>query len=135
RAAMRTVQAFGPGGRQVEWTAHAPAGDDQAECPAFRRADGRLFAFAGLWECWQPPGGPAVESCTIPTTQANDLGRAGHERRPGILDPAAYDAWLDPAVDGKALSGWLRPLPAELLVAVPVLSRVNSPRNEGPECL
>jgi putative SOS response-associated peptidase YedK len=54
---------------------------------------------------------------------------------PVILDPAAYDAWLDPGLDGKGLSAWLRPLPAELLVAVPVSPRVNSPRHEGPECL
>jgi putative SOS response-associated peptidase YedK len=76
-----------------------------------------------------------VESCAILTTEANDLVRPVHERMPVILDPAAYDAWLASGVDGKGLSTWLRPLLAELLVAVPVSGWVNSPRNEGPECL
>src|SRR6059058_5850874 len=37
----------------------------------FRFHDGRLFAFAGLWERWQGPDG-VVESCTVLTTGAND---------------------------------------------------------------
>ena len=35
-----------------------------------RRADGRLFAFAGLWGKWHE-----LESCTILTTDANELVR------------------------------------------------------------
>ena len=76
-----------------------------------------------------------MESCAVLPTEANDLVRPVHERMPVILDPAAHDAWLDPSVDGKGLSGWLRPLVANLMAAVPVSGRVNSPRNEGPECL
>ena len=49
-----------------------------------------------------------------------------------ILDPAAYDAWLDPARSGG--EELLRPCPAEWLEAVPVSTRVNSPRHDdhGP---
>ena len=46
---------------------------------------------------------------------------------PVILDPADYDAWLDPARGGTEL---LRPCPEEWLEAVPVSTRVNSPRND-----
>ena len=39
-----------------------------------RMRDGEPFAFAGLWESWGK-GGEPIESCTILTTQANDLMR------------------------------------------------------------
>ena len=47
-----------------------------------------------------------------------------------ILDPTADDAWLDPARSGG--EELLRPCPAEWLEAVPVSTRVNSPRHDDP---
>ena len=38
-----------------------------------RLQDERPFALAGLWEIWRDEGGPEVHSCTILTTEANDL--------------------------------------------------------------
>jgi putative SOS response-associated peptidase YedK len=49
---------------------------------------GKLFAFAGLWDRWSPPDGEAVESCTILTTDANELNRPVHNCMPVIVDPA-----------------------------------------------
>jgi putative SOS response-associated peptidase YedK len=60
------------------------------------RRDGKPFAFAGLWEVWSK-GEEPVESCTILTTEANDLMRPLHDRMPVILDAKDYDRWLDPA--------------------------------------
>src|SRR5262245_29450802 len=59
------------------------------------RRDGEPFAFAGLWEIW---GGeqPALESCTIITTDANEVIRPLHDRMPVILDQRDYARWLDP---------------------------------------
>lgn len=34
----------------------------------FGMRDDSLFAFAGIWDRWKPPTGPAVESCAILTT-------------------------------------------------------------------
>ena len=48
--------------------------------------DGRPFALAGLWEKWERPGAPPIESCTIITTQPNELLAPIHERMPVILD-------------------------------------------------
>ena len=50
-----------------------------------------------------------------------------HNRMPVILEPADYDAWLDPASGGAEL---LRPCPEEWLEAVPISTRVNSPGND-----
>src|SRR5437773_2380172 len=41
----------------------------------FRVKGGEPFAFAGLWEFWKSPEGEPVESCTIITTDANDVLR------------------------------------------------------------
>jgi putative SOS response-associated peptidase YedK len=102
----------------------------------FHFRDGRLFAFAGLWEHWNAPEGSAVETCTILTTSSNDLIRALHDRMPVILPPVHYAVWLDPQfADTAILQSWMIPWPAEEMTGVPANVRVNSPRNEGPECL
>lgn len=96
---------------------------------------GKPFAIAGLWESWWGTAGPdtpAVESCTILTTEANELARKVHDRMPVILDEGDYDAWLEPASGDVA--HLLTPLSAERMAARPVSTYVNNARNEGPEC-
>ena len=61
-----------------------------------RMKDDGPFAFAGLWERWQEPGGERVESFTILTTVANGLMRPLHDCMPVILAPWDYDRWIDP---------------------------------------
>ena len=96
----------------------------------------RPFAFAGLWEQWQPPDGTAIESCTILTTEPNELLRPIHNRMPVILAPTAYDQWLDPAVkQTTSLQALLRPYPSEELLAYPVSTLANNPRHDAPDCL
>ena len=94
------------------------------------------FLMAGLWERWRQPEGEPLESCAIVTTEANAAVREIHERMPVILDLAAAERWLDPALqDPEALSAILQsPVPAERIRAWPVSTRVNSPANDDPEC-
>ncbi len=101
-----------------------------------RLRDGRPFAFAGLWERWAPQDGQPIDSCTILTTVANDLIHPLHVRMPVILPPAAHDAWLDPRLqDVERLQSLLRPYPGEEMMAFPVSTRVNTPRNDTPDCI
>src|SRR5262245_50704548 len=51
------------------------------------RKDSKLFAFAGLWEHWRRAG-QTIDSCTILTTDANELVQPLHDRMPVILEPA-----------------------------------------------
>lgn len=100
--------------------------------------DGEPFAFAGLWERWEPrPGlaGEAVESCTILVTDANELVRPIHDRMPVMLDPADYETWLRPTHDLSALHALLKPYPAQAMTAWKISTRVNNPRNDDPACL
>jgi putative SOS response-associated peptidase YedK len=93
--------------------------------------DGRPFAFAGLWEHWTDTSdGSRVESCTIVTTEANELLKPIHPRMPVIVVPADFDAWLDVALAPDAARALLRPYPAELMTVYPVSPRVNSVAND-----
>lgn len=97
-------------------------------------ADGRPFAFAGLWEAWNPADGPVVESCTIITTQANDLLRPIHDRMPVILTPERFDSWLDPSTPLEDIRALLKPFEGAM-TAYPVGLRVNNARNDDPGCV
>jgi putative SOS response-associated peptidase YedK len=101
----------------------------------FRLGHGEPFAFAGLWEHWDKGGSP-LETCTILTTDANELVRPVHERMPVILPRENFERWLDPSrQDVAELEALLRPLPAEAMTGYPVTPLVNNPRNEDPRCI
>ncbi len=96
----------------------------------------RPFAFAGLWEQWTPAEGAPLETCTIITTEPNELMAPIHNRMPVILSPSCYDPWLDPGFqDVASLTSFLYPYPSEELTAYPVSTLVNNPRNELSQCL
>ena len=109
----------------------------KAKQPYLYEVDGgQPIAFAGLWEQWWGTGdkeGPPLESCTVITTDANELAAKVHNRMPVILDPVDYDFWLNPE-SGEA-AYMLTPFPADRMTATPVSTTVNNARNEGPECI
>jgi putative SOS response-associated peptidase YedK len=89
-----------------------------------------------LWEQWRGPDDAALESCTLLTTEPNELMQALHNRMPVILPPQDYELWLDPQVGQvERLQPLLRPYPAGEMVAYPVSRRVNSPENDDPLCI
>ena len=74
---------------------------------------GEAFAFAGLWDSWHDPDGEIVRSCTIITTETNDLLPPVHNRMPVILPREMESFGLDNDVeDGGALCSVLAPYPA-----------------------
>ncbi len=102
----------------------------------FRLQDRQPFAFAGLWERWKSPEGEEITSCTILTTQANELLQPIHDRMPVILQPSYYNLWLDPhSTSPEPLQQILNPYPTDAMTAYPVSTLVNSTANERPECI
>lgn len=102
--------------------------EDGTKTPMYIRIDaGAVFGMAGLWERWtDPTTGEMLESCSIITTQPNDLMKNIHNRMPVILPREVYDQWLDPAVqDIEPLQALLRPFDASRMTAYPVSSKVN----------
>jgi len=99
------------------------------------RRDDRPFAFAGLWDHWKK-GDEPICSCTLLTTDANEVLAPIHDRMPVIVPRSAYDLWLDPGIhDPKKLESLLVPFPAEQMEAYPVSRLVNDPGNDAPECI
>lgn len=133
RAAFRRRRCLIPADGFYEWRR-----EGKGRVPIrFALASGEPFAFAGLWERWEPPTGePPLLSCAIITTRANDLIAPIHDRMPAILTPDAERVWLDADItDAAALSGLLAPYPSELMRAREASRAVNSPAYDGPECL
>lgn len=98
--------------------------------------DRKPFAFAGLWDEWQSPDGDSVRTCTIITTEPNELMSALHNRMPVILNAKDYDRWLDPAPQTPDnLIHLIQPFPADIMSAYPVSTLVNKPGNDRPECV
>ena len=98
--------------------------------------DDRPLAFAGLWESWEGADHSSLESCTILTTEANDLVRPIHDRMPVIVAPENYGQWLDPAVQKPdPILPLLRPYPNAPMEAYAVNSLVNSPSRDDPQCV
>ena len=96
----------------------------------------RPFAFAGLWEQWTPADGEPLETCTIITTEPNDLMAPIHNRMPVILAPTVYNQWLDPTFQQtEPLKALLRPYPSEELLVYAVSTLVNNPCHDAPQCL
>lgn len=97
---------------------------------------GEPFAFAGLWSVWKDPDGNAVPSCTIITTEANELLRPIHHRMPVILPRDMEEFWLDRDVDDPAaLGSVLVPYADGEVEAYQVSTLVNSVANNGPEVI
>lgn len=94
------------------------------------------FGFAGLWDTWMSPEGDEIRSCTIITTEANELLRPIHDRMPVILTREAEGLWLDPAIQEPArLLPLLKPYPAEAMEAYQVSPWVNTPSHDTPRCI
>ncbi len=96
--------------------------------------DRKPFAFAGLWDSWNSPEGSQLKTCTIITTEPNELMSLLHNRMPVILHPRDYDKWLDPSSQTPdQLMPLLNPFPADMMDAYPVTPLVNKPANDTPE--
>ena len=95
-----------------------------------------LFAMAGLWESWKSPSGELVHTCTILTTEPNDLMSTIHDRMPVILKQKDEQSWLNPEVMTiDELKPFMIPLENGLLEAYEVSDKVNSPKNNASDLI
>ena len=113
RAAFRYRRCIIPADDFFEWKA---VPEQKRKQPyEIRRKDGQPLFFAGLWESWEQ-GGEIVDSCTIITTEANNMMRPLHDRMPVIIPFDQADRWLDPDIQlGKQVQDLLVPAPDDEL--------------------
>ncbi len=105
-----------------------------------RMQDDQPFAMAGLWERWH--GGTEaqldepLESCTIITTESNELTADIHDRMPVILAEQQWDSWLDSELeDVQTLQPLLQPYSSNAMKMDPVSKHVNNVRHEDARCI
>lgn len=103
-----------------------------------RFRDRRPMALAGLWDRWiDRATGVPVDSCTIVTTEANELlASVPHDRMPVILDQSARREWLDPGLtDRERLSALLGPSRADDMEMVITSEQFVNHGVDDPRCI
>ena len=99
---------------------------------AIGMADAGLMTMAGLWDEWRDPTSRArMRSCTIITTEPNELMATLHDRMPVILAEKDWPKWLgeEPASEAE-LKALLVPCRSEHIKMWAVDKRVGNVRND-----
>lgn len=146
RRALAARRCLVPAEGYYEWqaadgSAFDRPGGGRAKQPFWiHPADGGPLAFAGLYEFWRDrlraDDDPLrwLVTATIVTGAPDPALAAIHDRRPVILDPDAWNAWLDPRVTDAARAVGLLHGRADV-VATPVSTAVNRVAANGPELI
>jgi putative SOS response-associated peptidase YedK len=136
RAAFKQRRCLIPANGFYEW--FGKAGNKQPYY--FHLPSSEPLAFAGLYEIWEDKEAPLEDgpykSCTIITTDASESVKDIHNRMPLILNPEAYDEWLDPSNKEPAkIEKLLRINYVRELNRYPVSKLVNRMENNSKECI
>ena len=102
REPFKTKRCLIPADGYFEWTRSEE--DGKKDPWLLQLPEGKPFSFAGLWAHNDKLG---VTSCTIITAPAVDHIAHIHTRMPVMLDPSAYEAWLDASVQGADAKAFL----------------------------
>jgi len=95
-----------------------------------------LFGFSRLYHIWKSRAGEQVCTCTIITTEANELLRPIHVRMPAIIPKDKENIWLNPDnPETECLKSLLIPYPSGEVEFCDVSSFVNKPDNDSPEVI
>lgn len=138
RAAYRARRCLIPADGFYEWVRQGAA-----KQPYLVESDDvRPMFLAGLWERWRVPEdiilprslqgsapGDAIETCTILTTEANEIMKPIHHRMPVILAPDSFAPWL---AGGEVA---LAPCPSAAMTVQPVSRWVNNAAHDDPRCI
>jgi putative SOS response-associated peptidase YedK len=138
RTAMRRRRCLLPADGFYEWAGKMTAnGAREPRRPYFvRPRSGDPVAFAGLWETWVGPNGEELDTAAIVTMRANRLLAPVHDRMPVVIEPHAFDLWLDCAiVDGETAAALIAPASEGLFECYEVSSAVNRVANDSSELI
>lgn len=117
-----------------EW--QRPKRKGQAPIYFKSRTDG-ILSLAALWDEWaDPQSSDILESCTIVTTQSNEVVKPYHDRMPVILTQEQGMEWMTtPPEKAHKLSQIMKPCSPEMLTAYRVSPAVNNVRHEDADCI
>lgn len=127
RDAFKSKRCLIPADGFYEWTVNET--DGKKDPWLISQPGGAPFSFAGLWARNDKLG---ITSCTIITMPAAAPMTKLHDRQPAILDPVAYEEWLDPSTSGARAKELLETQNLDGALEFHRVSRdVNSSRFEG----
>lgn len=95
------------------------------------REDGKLMAFAGLYDIWKNNGQDLLTYAII-TTEAHGPMRDIHERMPLILNGHQEHLWMEAGDEDYMIRDIIRTPPRVSLAFTPVSKAVNNARNNEP---
>ena len=132
RAAFKKRRCIIPASGFFEWRA-----EDGQKQPYYLEPNAQpIFHMAGLHERWRSSEFGIVDSFTIITTEANKDMQPYHHRMPVMLDHDDFDIWLDSKIaDRSLIQSFLSPWADGQIKANAVSTRVNSPKNDDPQCI
>jgi putative SOS response-associated peptidase YedK len=135
REAFRRRRCLIPASGFYEWQKTGAKGAKQPYY--FYLKEKNVFGFAGLWEEWvSRTTGEHLKSCTIITTEANEVLKPVHDRMPVIIKPEDYERWLDlKKTDTDQLQKLLVPYSAKEMASHTVSPAVNVPTVDSPELI
>ncbi len=134
RQAFRRRRCLIPASGFYEWK--AVPGQKSKQPFYISLKDGNPMSFAGLWESSRAEDGSRVDTCTIITTEANDVLQPIHHRMPVVLERKDWDTWLSPEpVEDARLMELIAPSDAEKMQAWGVAHAVNKVTNDSPALL
>jgi putative SOS response-associated peptidase YedK len=134
--AFRRSRCLVPASGYYEWATEL--GQYKPRQPVYiSRDDGKMLAFAGIYDQWVSPEGEIRDSVAIITREAVGELATVHSRMPMFLPKDRWDAWMDPSLQDidKVRDLFENFQPDANLRFWPVADSVNSIRNGGPELI
>lgn len=95
----------------------------------FSRTNGQSLALAGLFELWREER----LTCTVITTEANELASEVHHRMPVVVEQENWQGWLEGRPDDAYKI--LKPASENVLSNYQVNTSVNSVKADAPELI
>lgn len=103
REPFKHKRAIIPASSFVEWKR-----EGKGKQPYLISPESGVFAFAGVWDCWEKEGYP-LYSCSIITTESVDSFQHIHNRMPALLSQDEMDSWLNADTPEEDLKAMLQP--------------------------
>lgn len=132
RSAFKTRRSLVPCNGFYEWDKGS-----RPRRPYFIGLEGdALFGMAAVCDEWLTPENSLLRTCSIVTTDSNELIKSIHDRMPVIVKPQDYGAWLDTGqLAPEAAARIFRPFPDGLMRIRAVSQKVNKATYDASDCM
>lgn len=134
RTALRKRRCLVPASGFYEWK--TVPGQRSKQPFYISLKDGTPMSFAGLWERARMADGSMQDTCTIITTDANEVLEPIHHRMPVLIDRSDWKTWLsEEPLEREQLAEIIKPFAPDNMQTWGVSHAVNKASNDNPDLL